>query len=234
MHHNVDAVPERLLMQRRGIAVVDTGADAARLSDARNLRNILHHEHAAGWAFQIDERGLRADGALNFAHVAAGHQRIGHVEALAQIVAHEVHRRSVGRADHHDVAARAHKVHNGAADGAHAGREAQRTVRALQRSDLSLGNIQRRIFHARVDIAAGGHAVDVRGLHKQRILVNRRHNRAAESGVLIAHMGADILRGGIRSVQLSQKSHGVSSSCCGVPLPPTFCLHCTPSQCNCK
>jgi hypothetical protein len=102
-------------------------------------------------------------------------------------------------------------MHDGGRNCTHARGEAQSAVSAFKRGDLALGDIGGGIAYAGVGVAVGFDAVDVSGIDKQGILENRRYDCAAEFGVLVAQMGADIFGGGVFFVLLSQKSHEEAS-----------------------
>ena len=210
MTYNVDAVCKRMLVQRCCVGVVNDSADAVLFCDCRDGGKILHPENETGRTFQNHQRRFRTDGAADLLRVAAFHRRICHTPSVMQIAAHKRKRASVRRVHHHDVTARAHEMQNRRGDRAHSGAEAQRTVAALQRGNLALGKLYRRIGGAGIGVIGVFDAVDRRRLDKQRVLEDRRDNRTLKAPVFVAEMCADVLGGFVASVVFGQKCHNSS------------------------
>ena len=124
-----------------------------------------------------------------------------------QVFLNELQRAAIGSIQQYHMAIRAHAMHDRAADSTHARGEAQRAVAALQRGDLALGHLGGGIAHAGVGVISLRHAVHLGGLNKEGILEYRRDYRAVKSGVIVAHMRADVLRRAVLTVFFSQKSH---------------------------
>ena len=90
-------------------------------------------------------------------------------------------------------------MQNRTADGRHAGTETQCPVSPFQCGDFPLGYIHGGVADPGVGVFRLGQAVDLGGLYEQGILKNMRYNGAAELLIIVPQMGADILRGFVRS-----------------------------------
>ena len=197
MQHQVDAVLDRALEDRRSPAVVDHRDDAGGAGQRRQPRQVLGLEHPAGRAFEIEQPrpGQRPGDRVG---VAAIDELDGDAEARQHLQHHPV---GVGidMAHAQDAVAAAAQAEDGRADRPHAAGEATRRLGALQRRELALelggrGIVDPRIDRVRALAAEARTQLVIAREGEQRALVDRRHDGAHRMRLVMGDDGPQPVR----------------------------------------
>src|SRR5688572_4656781 len=174
VHHDVEAVLQRLLDPRRGEGVVADGNDAALARDGGDGLQVDQLEQRIGRGLDPDHFRIRLDGLLKRPHLGKVREcRADIGRALAHLLEDEI-AAAVEVVHGDDVRARVEELQHGA-DRRHAGGEGEAGFAAFQLRDAGLERIARGIARARV--------VEALVLARARLRVggggvDRRHHRA--------------------------------------------------------